>query len=265
MTDTLLTFVHISDTHIHADPAYTGEFVTFTSRPAVAALVEQINTLPFHVDFVLHTGDIMTDPERAEDYWVARDLLSPITVPMYFLPGNHDRPDAMQRVLLQTDHLAVTTKMDYQFDVNGVQIVCLDTHQPDSAAGHLSEAQLAWLDAICAALDDRPMVVALHHHALPLLSPWLDSIALANGEDLHRVLVQARGRLRGVFYGHIHENIATTRDGITYYSVLSSWFQTRTWPGQVEPFNDPIHDPGFNVVTLTARDTFVRFYRFKPR
>lgn len=259
----MLTFVQISDTHIHADPAYTGNFVPFTSRESVAEMVNQLNTLPFQVDFVLHTGDVMTDPAQPEDYLIARSLLSLIRYPVYYLPGNHDRPEAMQRFLLQTDPLAVTRKMDYQFVVNGVQVVCLDSHMPDTAAGHLDDTQLEWLDSICAAVDDRPLVVALHHHALPLLSPWLDSIALDNGEALHRVLLQARTRLRGVFYGHIHENTATTRDGITYYSALSGWFQTRTWPGQSEPFHDPMVEPGFNVVTLTASDTFVRFYRFR--
>jgi 3',5'-cyclic-AMP phosphodiesterase len=232
---TLLTFIHISDTHIYADPAYTGGFVPFSPYAGVAEMVKQINALPFHVDFVLHTGDVMTDPANPEDYLVARDLLSPIRYPVYYLPGNHDRPEAMQQFLLQTDHLAVNRKMDYQFVINDVQIVCLDTSMPGTAAGHVNDDQLSWLEAICVAADDRPLVVALHHHALPLLAPWLDAIALDNGEALHHVLLHARARLRGVFYGHIHENTATTRDGITYYSALSGWFQTRTWANRTFP------------------------------
>jgi 3',5'-cyclic-AMP phosphodiesterase len=105
--------------------------------------------------------------------------------------------------------------------------------------------------------------VAVHHHPLPLYAPWLDGIVMTNGEDLHRVLLKARHRLRGVFYGHIHESVVTVRDGISYYSVLSGWFQTRTWHNQVIPQNEPLHFPGFNVVTLTEQDTFVRYYRVK--
>jgi 3',5'-cyclic AMP phosphodiesterase CpdA len=80
-----LTFVHISDTHIHKNPNYTGNFVNFTSRAPVAELVRQINALPFPVDFVLHTGDIMTDPEHDLDYIVARELLEAIHVPVHYV------------------------------------------------------------------------------------------------------------------------------------------------------------------------------------
>ena len=57
--------------------------------------------------------------------------------------------------------------------------------------------------------------------------------------------------------------MVTVRDGISYYSVLSGWFQTRTWHNQQDAMNAPLYNPGFNVVTLTARDTFVRYYRVK--
>jgi Icc protein len=262
MAEHLLTFVHLSDTHLHIDPEYTGDFVTFSSRPSVAALIDHINALPFPIDFVLHTGDIMTDPQP-DHYTAARDLLQAIRFPVYYLPGNHDRVEPLQRMMLNRAPADILLPMDYQFEVNGVQIVCLDSVQPDTAIGKLELSQLQWLSEAATPDDPRPLVVALHHHPIPLESPWLDSIALVNGLELHRILLNVRHRLRGVFYGHIHENVITVRDGISYYSTLSAWFQTRTWYGQAEPFNDPSHDPGFNVVTLTARDTFVRQFRVR--
>ena len=84
---------------------------------------------------------------------------------------------------------------------------------------------------------------------------------LENGIELHQRLLDVRHRLRGVFYGHIHESMVTVRDGISYYSVPSGWFQTQTWPDQEEPTGDPNSQPGFNLVTLTETDTFIRQYR----
>ncbi|GAB4524680.1 MAG: 3',5'-cyclic-AMP phosphodiesterase [Anaerolineae bacterium] len=263
MAEKLITFVHLSDTHIHADPTFTGEFIDFSSRPTVAALIDHINALPIDIDFVLHTGDIMTDPEKGEDYRIARDILRGIKYPVHFVPGNHDNPEWVQRYLLNLPEQDIRPELDYTFEVNGVQIICLDSHNamPDAHSGKLEDNQIAWLDELVSAKDDRPLVVGIHHHPVALQAPWLDNIVLTNGAALHNTLLKARHRLRGVFYGHIHENIATTRDGITYYSALSGWFQTRTWHAQAEPTNDPIHNPGFNLVTLTERDTFVRFYR----
>jgi Icc protein len=257
----LLTFVHLSDTHIHADPAYTDKFFHFSSRPIVEAVIDAVNALPFPVDFILHTGDVMTDPDRQEYYQIATSILSRLRFPIYYIPGNHDRAEGMRRYLMSDQSFASSTYLYYELDINGVQILMLDSHVTGSAVGVLTDDQLSWLDDRCSRTDDRPLVVALHHHPIRLGAPWLDSIPLANGAQLHQILLKAKDRLRGVFYGHIHEDTCTIRDGISYHSTFSSWFQTRTWYGQVEPFNDPVQTSGFNVVTLTEKDTFVRSYR----
>lgn len=260
-----VTFVHISDTHLHHDPAYTGDLTDILPRPGVETMIQQINELPFHIDFVLHTGDIMTDPEKDAHYAVAQEVLGALRHPVYYLAGNHDRAESIQRVLMGRSEAEIVPHLDYEFEVNGVQFLCLDSSIPDPEIhyGQLADSQLDWLDVRVRADDPRPLVVAVHHHALPLAAPWLDRIVMNNGEQFHAILCQARNRLRGVFYGHIHESTVTVRDGISYYSVLSGWFQTRTWYDQTEPFREPLYYPGFNVVTLTERDTFVRYYRVK--
>ena len=98
LPEALLTFVHISDTHIHSDPRFTGPHVTFTSRNGVNCLVDAINALPFPVDFVLHTGDVMTDPTEEREYMVARYMLGALKLPVYYLSGNHDKPRFIQFV-----------------------------------------------------------------------------------------------------------------------------------------------------------------------
>ena len=263
LNEHLVTFVHISDTHLHHDATYTGRFTDILPRPGVEMMLKTINELTFPVDFVLHTGDVMTDPTGDAEYAVAREVFSHLRHPIHYLAGNHDRAGSIQRVLMQ--RTTVTPHLDYEFETNGVQFVCLDSSVPDPDIhyGQLEDSQLAWLERLCTADDPRPLVVAVHHHALPLEAPWLDSIVLQNGEALHQTLLKARHRLRGVFFGHIHESTITTRDGISYYSALSGWFQTRTWYRQEQPNNEPLYYPGFNVVTLTTKDTFVRHYRVK--
>jgi len=262
----LLTFVHISDTHIHQDPNFTGEFMDYASREPVQKLIEAINALTFDVDFVMHTGDVMDSPQAPQDYDAAKSLLGQLRFPIYYIPGNHDNVMWMQKTLLQRDEDATTLHLDYEFEHNGVQIIMLDSHAPDNAEepqhfGQIADDQLTWLDRHCSASDQRPLIVGIHHHTLPLEAPWLDRIVLKNGTAVHNTLRKAKARLRGVFYGHIHESTVTVRDGISYYSVQSGWFQTRTWYAQVEPARDALPEPGFNVVTLTEQDTFVRFHR----
>ncbi|MCY3945237.1 MAG: metallophosphoesterase [Anaerolineaceae bacterium] len=258
-----LTFVHISDSHLATDPAWSGPLTDILPRPGAEALVREIAALPMPIDFVLHTGDVHSDPERPQDYRQAADLYRQLRMPVYFLPGNHDRSDWLQRELMGIHEPAA--QADQEFEIGGVQFLLLDSSAPgvDEHYGWLEAEQLDWLAQRCAADDPRPLVVALHHNPLSLVVPWLDGIVLRNGEALHEALLPARARLRCVFYGHIHESILTLRDGIPYQSVRSSWFQTQTWHGQADPFKEPLHWPGYNLVTLTERDTFVRHCRVR--
>ena len=263
MSDILLRFIHISDTHISHEPGYGAADGRYHPRLGAEALVDQINNLPFTPDFVLHTGDVAYDP-IPEAYETARDILSRIRFPVHTLAGNHDDAEMLQRVFLQRDTVQPT--WHYDFETNGVHVICLDSTGPAAhPSGTVSDEQLAWLANICQSDDPRPIVVGVHHNVSASGSPWLDEyMRMENGEALHQTLLPARHRLRGVFFGHIHQPSQTLRDSILYSSVLSSWYQIHSWPGQTRTTLEPDAEPGFSVVTVTADQTHIRCHRF-PR
>ncbi|NWF70355.1 MAG: metallophosphoesterase [Chloroflexi bacterium] len=264
--DLVLRFVHISDTHLSHDPNYTYDPKTYPlALPGARALVEQVNALPFTPDFVLHTGDVAYDPDSAA-YAAARAVLGQIKYPVHYLVGNHDDGDALQRTLVGHEP---RTPFCYEFAARGAQIICLDTQSAVAQkgitppAGWIDDAQLVWLESLLLARDERPLVVALHHNPLKVGIPWFDEyMGLQNGDALHSVLLKARPRLRGVFFGHIHQNIDIYRDGILYSSALSSWYQLHCWPGQTSTVVDSGAEPGFSVVTVTREQTLIRRHRF---
>jgi 3',5'-cyclic AMP phosphodiesterase CpdA len=76
-----LYFVQITDTHWG-----DKDHIERTRK-----IVEQINRLPFDVQFVVHTGDITMD--RVEDVQTVSEglrVLKNLKVPVHFVPGNHD-------------------------------------------------------------------------------------------------------------------------------------------------------------------------------
>src|SRR5690606_12412021 len=261
-SETLVRFVHISDTHISADPQYTHAEADYPAMAGAKELVRQINALPFQPDFVLHTGDVAYDPDPAA-YEAAKAILQEIKYPTYYLVGNHDNRELLQKIMLGRTQIA--NPFGYEFEINGVQIVWIDSNGPAKfAGGSLSVAQLEWLENICKSYDSRPLVVAVHHNALPIGAPfWDEFMRMSNGEDFHRVLLPAQKRLRGVFFGDVQQAAETYRDGILYSSVLSSWYQLHCWPGQSGIIEDREADPGFDVVTITRTQTFIRRHRFR--
>ena len=261
MPETLLRFVHISDTHISHDPHYNKDGAMHTPLIGARSLVYQLQLLPFKPDFVLHTGDVAYDPDE-QAYAAARDVLSGIDAPVYYLPGNHDDAGMLQRVLLGRND--VLSPFDYQLEINGVQVVCIDSNREAPPwQGSVSDEQLTWLAERCSADDPRPLIVALHHPVLQMGAPfWDERMCMANGEAFHRVLLPAQKRLRGVFSGHVHQNTDITRDGITYYTAKSSWNQLHNYPEQAEAEYDRFANPGFSVVMVTREQTYVRRHSF---
>jgi len=75
MPEQRLTFVHISDTHISPDMEYGKHHAPYSTQTGARALVRAVNALPFNVDFILHTGDVVYDPVP-EAYLTAKDILS---------------------------------------------------------------------------------------------------------------------------------------------------------------------------------------------
>lgn len=257
-----IRFVHISDTHISHDPTYAIPEAAYHPTVGAQALVDQINKLPFKPDFVLHTGDIAFDPEP-QSYQVAKKVFSKLQYPIYYLTGNHDNAQMLQSIVAEAKD--IKPKFDYEFELKGIQFVCLDSNGPAPfAGGSLTAEQLTWLENICKADDSRALVVAIHHNVLPIGAPFWDSfMRMTNGEAFHQTLLHAKHRIRGVFSGHVHQATETYRDGILYSTVLSSWYQLECYPGQEGISADYGAEPGFNVVTVTPTQTFIRRHRFK--
>jgi len=268
MIDVLIRFAHISDTHFapeghtHAIDDYSDEVKQILAEhsenapqremvpvlSANRALVEAVNKIEDPIDFVLHTGDVNTDPEGPDHYELTRDVMKDIKYPIHYLPGNHDNVSDLQSVVVGTDDIKIP--YEYTFEVNGVQIICLDTATHGiNHGGRLSDEQIQWLDEQIGSDDARPLVVAIHHPMLKFGHKLLDFFGTSNGDEVHQVLVKAVPRLRGVFFGHIHQDFETYMDGVLYSSVQSP---------QVE-FG---HESSFQIVTVSTTGTHIKRVKF---
>jgi 3',5'-cyclic AMP phosphodiesterase CpdA len=257
----VLTFVHISDTHLgpSRDFMYHGR----SPYACLERLVAAINDFPVPPDFVLHTGDI-SDDASAASYERAEELLSRLKVPIYYVNGNHDDRGLLRAVLTAPPDVSddPDAPLDYTFEVKGERFLVLDALNPvvPQPNGYFSAEQLAWARAE-AMPDGPPLTVLIHYPPFPMGSPWLDQhMIVVNGADLHAAILPARERLRGVFFGHLHRSSQIIRDGITYLCAPSSAGQYgwRPWDGQ--PKIDPDTPPGYNVVHYGADQLVVWQY-----
>jgi 3',5'-cyclic AMP phosphodiesterase CpdA len=257
-------FVHISDTHVGPTVDYARH--GYQSLPCARRVVELINTMPTRPDFVIHTGDVVTHPQE-DSYKIAAETFAALDVPIYYCTGNHDTSRDIHDWLPmgpKTDCQTDRDVLSYTFDLKGGRFLVLDARAPDEMDPHglLSEAQLAVV-AREATADGPPLTIFCHFPALPFNSSWIDQhLLILNGDRLHALLLPARDRLRGFFYGHIHQTFHTMRDGILYASASSTFSQFTGWPNEAMVRSDHEAAPGFSTVQLLPKETVIRQHSF---
>jgi|AMZC01.1.fsa_nt_AMZC01005813.1_1 3',5'-cyclic AMP phosphodiesterase CpdA len=258
-----LTFVQLSDSHLGPtrDTLYYGH----TPYQALARAIELINAMPQPPDFVVHTGDLSND-RSAESYELAAELLSRLRVPFYLVNGNHD-DRALLRKMLDAPFSPdgdPDAPLDYAFEVGGERFLVLDGWSPEvrDPLGKLSDSQLARVRAE-AESDGPPLTVLLHHPPVPMGSPWLDQhMPLINGQALYEALQPARGRLRGVFCGHLHRSSQIICRGITTFCGPSTvaGYTWHRW--EKTPAIDPDYPPAYSLVHYFDGQVVVHQYAF---
>ena len=250
-----LRFIHMSDTHISHDPGWEsfGNRTLNNSK----ALVKYLNTeLPFEPDFVLHTGDVVYNPDRSA-YEKARDILSELRYPIYYVRGNHDDPDMMREFLPNLP--AGSGRLDYDFMIGEFHFVILDTFGNPPTTGLVEQAQLEWLENKLSQSPARSIIFALHYLPVQTGVPVLDQkMIIQNHDALLDVLYPHRERLRCTLFGHIHRTTIAQRGGILFSSAPAVWFQLVLWPEDEPRFKgDRTALPGFNLVTVDHEQTWI--------
>ncbi|MEO0561532.1 MAG: metallophosphoesterase, partial [Chloroflexota bacterium] len=234
------------------------------TRTATHALIDQLNALPHIPDFILHTGDVAYDP-YPENYDEISEVFEAFPAKLMYVPGNHDHSATMQTTLMGREEAEVP--LFYETAMNGVRLIFLDSNgAAPPPMGDVSAEQVAWLVERLATDDPRPVLVFVHH---PLVkthtSAWYDEFMITvNGDAVHEVLRTAGDRLRGVFFGHVHQHITFYRDGVMYNAVKSSWTQFHTHPDQPNETRNALEaDPGYALVTVTTEGTIVQHFTYR--
>lgn len=195
-----LTDLHVRPVGLPANRVSETNMLTERACRVAAAL----KPLP---DIVIITGDLTECGLPAEYENLAAILQRTLPVPVYVIPGNHDRRDNFRRLLA---HLpGVTADPDYvQYAIEDlpVRVVMLDTVVFGAGHGELSDAQLAWLDATLAARPAKPTLVAMHHPPFATGLPHMDKIALLHADRFRAVIARHR-QVERIVCGHHHRPI----------------------------------------------------------
>ncbi len=191
-----LKILQLTDCHLHHDP--DKSLLGINTQQSLEEVVASILASGERPDAVVATGDLVHDGSESGYRRLARSLAL-LGAPALALPGNHDAPRVMERVLG-----AEGIQVCGQLEIGNWRLILLDSHQPEQEGGRLAPEELERLDALLED-DTHHVLIFVHHHPLPIGCRWLDRISLANGDALLE-RVRTHPQVKGILWGHVHQS-----------------------------------------------------------
>jgi hypothetical protein len=211
-----LSFVQISDSHLGFDRAANPD-----PAATLRATVAQIQALAVPPAFVVHTGDI-THLSQDQEFDDARQILSALSMPVHFIPGEHDVQDEGTGAAYLR-HFGAGTQGHgwYSFDANGTHFVALVNVLELSAGGlgHLGVEQIAWLRNDLAGHGASTPIVVLGHMPMWNLYPeW----GWGTNDSAQALALLNRFGSVTVLNGHIHQIQQKVEGHVTFHTARST-------------------------------------------
>jgi Icc protein len=211
-----LRLLQFTDTHLLADRQ--GRLLGLNTHESLKCVLDLSQKNHRQPDLVLVTGDLVHDGSDS-GYAHLQEYFRTFDVPVLLLAGNHD--EARQ---LRDTTSSGPARLAKQIERGGWQIVLLDSSIPGNDGGRLAAAELALLDKQLSAAPALPALVCLHHQPVPMGSRWLDTMVLENAGEFFAVL-DRHPQVRGVLWGHVHQEYDDMRNGVRLLATPSTCFQ----------------------------------------
>jgi 3',5'-cyclic AMP phosphodiesterase CpdA len=248
MTTTIL--VQLTDLHIR-EPGRLA-YRRIDTALYLKRVIRSVLGLRQAPDAVVITGDL-TDFGRAAEYEHLAELLAPLTMPVYLMPGNHDDRDPLRKSFPTHAYLGRTGFVQYAVKIGSVRLLALDTCVPGHSHGVLDAERLAWLEAQLAGCVGEPVIIAMHHPPFRTLIGHMDEMGLLEGATELESLLTRHNNVERVICGHLHRSIdvrfggtiASTSPAPAHQVVLdldpaaqAAWafeppaFRVHAWDGQ---------------------------------
>lgn len=265
-----MLIAQISDLHIRKQGELASRVVD--TAGCLERCVTRLNSLEPRPDLAILTGDLV-DSGHPEEYRHLRQMLEPLKMPYYLMPGNHDAREPLRSVF--SDHAYLNRGGEFiQHVIAGypVRLILLDTLDPGNDAGLMDEARLSWLEARLAEAPGEPTLVFMHHPPFITGIRFMDEIN-CRGADKMAGIIRNNPQVERVLCGHVHRPIQTRWAGTVACTAPSTAHQSvvdlreEGVPGEfsLEPPGFLLHlwRPGMGLVTHNCVvDAFEGPYRF---
>jgi len=215
--------------------------------------IAHFNARHADADLCILAGDLADLAEPAA-YARLEAALPAFAVPPQLMLGNHDSRPAFLAHFGQS-HADENGFVQKVIDIKGHRVILLDSTEPGLVAGRLCAQRLSWLgDRLDEALD-RPVIVVLHHHVVPLHTA-VDRIILQDAAALAETLSR-HPDVRQVISGHVHLTSSSSWKGVNYTTLAGGHYSVSLQIEGGPVPSDNLEGPGQYALVLSGPETTV--------
>lgn len=188
--------MHLTDPHLFAEA--NGELRGVVTASSLQRVLDHYEAGDWRADRVLVTGDLIQD-DSDEAYQRFCELLAPLNLRIHCVPGNHDVRARMRSACERPpfSYCASETVEDWL-------LVGMDSCVSGTAGGEVVDEELTRVENVISSSESPYAMVFLHHPPVDMGSAWLDTVKLANGDEvLHRL--RALNKVQLLLFGHVHQ------------------------------------------------------------
>ena len=233
----IIKIIQITDLHLNKDKGFISHGIN-TFRSA-SNIIDEILTKEKDIDYMILSGDLADDGSM-EAYKYLSELLNVFNIPIYLMCGNHDSVENLKNI-------CNTKKLYYKnfVSINEWGIYMFNTKKTDSPNGILNMEELLEFDR--SIISTKYMMVFLHHHPLPIGSQSMDEMMIENSDELIN-RINRQSKIRGVSWGHIHEEVYFKINNAQLFSTPSTCYQAL--PKSKKFVIDQDSYPGYRIIKL---------------
>lgn len=244
----MIRLAQLSDLHLSGQVGTDPSYQRF-----LAVLTQAVAQCP---NFLLLTGDLVSEGQKAGYAWLFA-ILDKTKLPYMCLAGNHDVCIEHGNFYTLSATACHPTLKGIQIQTLGAwQVIGLNSAVAGAIGGHITKDDLDFM-VNHLKHNDRPTLIALHHHPTAVGSAWLDTHLLDNASALQAAIAPF-AQVKGVLCGHVHQAHCLSFAGVPLY----------TCPAVARQFLPFAHDfalddkgAGFRVVELYGNQPSTHIHR----
>lgn len=238
----MFIIAQLSDLHVRS-PGKLGYGGVDTNTMFQNA-IDTVLRLDPRPDCVVVSGDL-TDGGVDEEYEIIAAGLARLPMPVFVIPGNHDRREQLISSLRpRHGYLPSGGFINFVVDDFPLRLIFLDSVETGKIHGTFCRARQQWLREVLAAGRGKPTVIVIHHPPFLVGVDGMDDLRLLEADALDTI-IKDHPEIERVLCGHYHRAITARYAGTVGYVAPSTAHQVALdlRPGRSNRFI--MEPPGF--------------------